>query len=192
MCSSDLLWLAIAVQVHVPPASLQVVLAQPSAEKAEAALVQVTGVDETERHAGASGNVIMPVVTVLSVYVPLLLAIQVPVTCREPVTGTVMHPRLAKTTSMSPERARHDDATVHEPTAEPPQGVTPGQFGAGMPPVPPLPLDPPEPVAPTPLLQPLLAAMAEARTSELTSLISLMRIRPRSNCHGRWDLVTVF
>ena len=48
---------------------------------------------------------------------------------------------------MSPVIARHADATLHEPVTEPPQGVTPGQFGGGsiVPLEPPLAVEPPEP-----------------------------------------------
>jgi hypothetical protein len=75
------LWLAVAEQLQWPLASLeQVTLAHPSAVMAPAALEHSTLTDETDRHDGANGNVMEPVVTVLSVYVPSLLAIHVPVT----------------------------------------------------------------------------------------------------------------
>jgi hypothetical protein len=62
------LWLAVAEQVQWPLASLeQVVVAQPSAVMAPAALSHATLTDETERHAAAKGNVTEPEVTVLSV-----------------------------------------------------------------------------------------------------------------------------
>jgi hypothetical protein len=52
----------------------------------------LTGVDETVRHEGDNGKVIEPVVIVLSEYVPFVLAVHVPVTLRDPVTGTFGHP----------------------------------------------------------------------------------------------------
>src|SRR5580765_1949314 len=161
-------WLAVAVQLQWPPASFaHATVFQPSAVMLPAILLQSTWTDETDRHAGARGNAIDPVVTVLSVYVPLALAVQVPVTCSDPVTGTVLHPRLASMTSMSPDSARHDDVTVQVPTTEPPQAVPPGQFG-GAPPapvVPPVALAPPAPPVWPELPQPTFA-IAAARATE--------------------------
>ena len=120
------------------------------------------------------------------------MAVQVPVTFRDPVTGTVLQPRLARETSMSPDKVRHDDVTVQVPTMEPPHGVAVGQLPPEAPPdppfgeppvpvlppvpeppepvpVPPLPLFPPElllpplpPPLPPALLQPVIE-MAEAK-----------------------------
>ena len=121
----------------------------------------------------------------------MLLAIHVPVTCRDPVTGTVLQPKLANETSMSPDKARQDDVTFQVPTTLPPQAVPLGQDAP--PPVPlelpPVPTPPPVAVSPEPvfppvappwmaeLLQPLLA-IAEARATALRSPTSLVRIDP--------------
>ena len=123
------LWLAVAEQLQWPPLSFaQVTLFHPSAVSAPAAFSQATLTDDTDRQVGASGNVVEPVVVVLSVYDPSPFAVHVPVTCREPVTGTVVHPRLARETSMSPVSVRHDEVTLQVPSTEPPQGVTPVQL----------------------------------------------------------------
>jgi hypothetical protein len=117
-------------------------------------LSQATGTDETERHAVASGNVIDPVVLVLSLYVPSALAMKVPVVDREPFTDMVGQPRLVEETSMSPDNARHEEVTFHVPTRSPPQAAPLLQFGAPpepmLPPVPSpaVPLEPPEPLCP--------------------------------------------
>ncbi len=52
-----------------------------------AAPAQVTGVDEMTRHADANVICSLPDVSVLSEYVPSELAVNVPVTWRDPVTG---------------------------------------------------------------------------------------------------------
>jgi hypothetical protein len=163
---------------------------------APSVLAQATLTDETDRHAGANGNVIEPVVMVASVYVPSLLAVQVPVTCKDPDTGTVLHPRLAKVTSMSPDRFRHDDVTVQVPTTDPPQGVAPGQLeppaAPEVPPValdPPEPGDPPEPPARPPELQPSAAAAA-IRT--VMSRMNVIRIGGYLICQLRGVSVKVF
>ena len=52
-----------------------------------AAPAQVVGVDEMIRHDAAKVNCSSPDVVVLSEYVPSELAVHVPVTWREPVTG---------------------------------------------------------------------------------------------------------
>jgi hypothetical protein len=138
-------------QLHWPFVSTQLATFQPAAEKMFAARSHATATDETERQLGASGNVTEPVVVVLSVYVPSSFATNVPVVVREPLTGTVAQPKLRSDTSMSPDNFRHEDATVHDPTMLPPQGVTPAQLSAApeppLPPVfatPPVALDPPE------------------------------------------------
>lgn len=159
-----------------------------------ATLEHSTLTDDTDKHAGASGNVMFPVVTVLSVYVPSLFAVHVPVTCSDPVTGTVLHPRLASVTSMFPARARQDDVTLQVPITEPPQGVTPGQLCA--PAVPPEPVVlpvPPElavpPVPPEPVVPPVSPpgvlgrpqpppATAKAKAPERIRPISLIRMKP--------------
>jgi hypothetical protein len=87
------------------------------------------------RHEGANVNCSSPEVVVLSKYVPSALAVNVPVTCRDPVTGAVGHPAPNDAKSRLPVTFRHDDVTVQVPTTMPPQGVTLGQD----PPAPPLP-----------------------------------------------------
>ena len=143
------------------------------------------GTDETDRHAADNGKVTEPVVTVLSTYVPSLLAVQVPVTWRDPLTGTVLQPKLARVTSMSPVSDRHDDVTSQVPTTDPPQAVPPGQLVDPLvPPVPPVAVDPPEPglppVAPPRELEALQPPIANTETSAAkpTSPTSLFRISP--------------
>ena len=101
-----------------------------------AAPSQVTGVDEMTRQTGASVNCSSPVVVVSSEYVPSALAVNVPVTCSDPVTGADGQPAPTSDRSRSPLTFRHDDVTVQVPTTLPPQAVTLGQ---DAPPPPPLP-----------------------------------------------------
>jgi hypothetical protein len=82
-----------AEQLHVPPVTEQVAV-QPSGAKADAALSQDIGTDETVRQSLLSDTFAEPVVTVLSVYVPSALAVKVPVVVSVPVTGTLEQPRL--------------------------------------------------------------------------------------------------
>jgi hypothetical protein len=130
-------WSAVAEQLHWPLASVeQVAVFQPTAVKPLAILEHSTGTDETVKHESLNGNAMEPVVVVLSVYVPLPLAVHVPSTCRDPVTGTVLHPT-SKLTSQSPDKVRQDDVTFQVPT--------------GWPPLPELPLlaeEPPRPAFP--------------------------------------------
>ncbi len=49
-------------------------------------------IDETVRHEFSKVNLTEPVVVVLSAYDPLVLAVHVPVTWREPVTGADVQP----------------------------------------------------------------------------------------------------
>ena len=187
-------WVAVPEQLHWPlPSFEHLTSVQPTPEME--IFSQATSVDEIDRHEGASGNLIEPVVVVPSLYVPSLLAVQVPVTSSEPVTGTVLHPRLARVTSMSPDKVRHDDITFHVPTTEPPQGVAVEHFGGPCVPPDPLPEDPPLPVVPpladepplpcfppeptwlTEGAQPLLAPRTTA--TDATSPINLFCIEPR-------------
>jgi hypothetical protein len=112
-----------------------------------AAPAQVTGVEEITRHEGSNVNVSVPVVVVLSEYVPSELAVHVPVTSRDPVTGADEQSMPINDTSSSPVTFRHDDVTFQVPTTLPLQGVTFGQStGWLLPPLPalpPLPGDPP-------------------------------------------------
>ena len=68
-------------------------MSHPAAVKSPEILEHWTGVDETVKHELDNGKVIEPVVSVLSEYVPLALAVQVPVTFSDPVTGTFAHPK---------------------------------------------------------------------------------------------------
>jgi hypothetical protein len=87
-------WLAVAEQLHWPLASAEhFAVSHPAAVKTPDIFEHSTGVDETVRHEVASGKVIEPVVIVLSEYVPSALAVQVPVTFSDPVTGTFEHPK---------------------------------------------------------------------------------------------------
>jgi hypothetical protein len=171
-------WLAVAEQLHWPLALFeQVAVAQPAAVKRLPILAHSTLTDETDRHAALNGNVMEPVVVVLSAYVPLALAVHVPVTCRDPATGTDWHPRERSFTSKSPDRLRHDDVTFQVPTTSPPHGVAVGQL---LPVLPPLPGEPPLPPPPPPELpQPWVAI--EARASALTSPKSPFRMKPHDN-----------
>ena len=121
-----------------------------------AAPSQVTGVDEMTRHEGASVNCSSPDVIVSSEYVPSALAVNVPVTARDPVTGADGQLAPATVRSSAPATFRQDDVTVQVPTTLPPQGVTLGQDDPPAPPLPspsrpsppalpPAPGDPPEP-----------------------------------------------
>jgi hypothetical protein len=102
--------------------------------------------------------------------------------------------------SMSPDNFRHEDVTFQVPTTSPPQGDPAGQLLGWLllPPEPPLVEDPPlpepplafppfadEPPLPPPLppLPPLeppqpFVAIAEARTTVVTSPTSTFRMRP--------------
>ena len=76
-------------QLHPPPvASVHVAVEYPP--RAAIALPtpeHVTGVDDRTRQPGANWNSTLPDVVVPSVYVPSALAVHVPVTCRDPLTG---------------------------------------------------------------------------------------------------------
>lgn len=138
-----------------------------------AAPSQVTGVDEITRQDGPSVNCSSPVVVVLSVYVPSALAVNVPVTASEPVTGADGQPAPTSERSSVPLTLRQDDATVHVPTTLPAQGVTLGQDAPPpLPAVPPPPGLPPPPVGPTGLelhaAENIPAASADARAAERT------------------------
>ena len=66
-------------------------------------------------------------VVVLSVYVPLPLAVKVPLVVIVPVTGILEQPRLKYAPSRSPASTKHDDGeTIQVPTTEPPHGATSG------------------------------------------------------------------
>jgi hypothetical protein len=87
-------WLAVAEQLHWPLASVEhSAVFHPAAVKTPDIFEHSTGVDETVRHEVDNGKFIEPVVIVLSEYVPSALAVQVPVTFSDPVTGTFEHPK---------------------------------------------------------------------------------------------------
>jgi hypothetical protein len=152
-----------------------------------AAPSQVTGVDEMTRHDGPNVNCSSPDVIVLSEDVPSALAVHVPVTWRDPVTGAEGHPAPTNDRSKVPVTLRHDDITAQVPTTLPPQGVTleqdppvapPPELPAVLPPAPLLevPAAPPAPPPPVPLLQPWVA-IADATTITPTSPMSSLRMR---------------
>jgi hypothetical protein len=85
-------WLAVTEQLHWPLSIEQVAVFHPAAVKTPDIFEHSTGVDETVRHELDNVKVIEPVVIVLSEYVPFVLAVHVPVTLRDPVTGTFGHP----------------------------------------------------------------------------------------------------
>src|SRR5579863_584377 len=109
-----------------------------------AAPSQVTGVDEMTRHEDPNVNCSAPEVSVSSEYVPSALTVQVPVTCRDPVTGADGQPAPTRERSRLPVTFRQDDVTVQVPTRSPPHAVT---FGHEVP-TPPVPEIPPELTAP--------------------------------------------
>src|SRR5450432_2395632 len=118
-------------------------------------------VDEMTRQEGAKVNCPSPVVVVLSVYVPSALAVHVPVTCNDPVTGAVAQPAPINIIFRFPLTLRHDAVTFQVPTTLPPQPVTFEQDA----PAPPVPVElPPVPNAPALLVElPELPPMPTAR-----------------------------
>jgi hypothetical protein len=90
------------------------------------------------------------VVVVLSLYVPLELAVQVPLTLRVPATVTFLQlegSSPAIVMSRFPLNFKHDGVTVQVPTTSPPHGVTlvASEQAEPPPPAPPLPEAPPVP-----------------------------------------------
>jgi hypothetical protein len=100
-------------------------------------------VPEMFKHMAASASCTVPVVVVLSEYVPLELPVHVPDTWSDPVTDADAQPTPRFVRSASPLTLRHDDITVQTPTTLPPHGVPPAHAPAAPPPeVPPVPPDP--------------------------------------------------
>ena len=201
--------LTVPEQLHPPPSAD----GQWSSERPRpparrlAAPSQLVGVEEITRHEASNVICSSPDVTVLSVQVPLALAVHVPITWREPVTGADGQPAPTNDRSSAPVTVRHVDVTVQLPTTSPPQGSTlehadasVGWFVPAPPPplreppfpieppleLPPLRVPPPLPAllsvlpAPPPLelfLQPWVA-MAPASTAADTSPKSLVRMKP--------------
>src|SRR5580698_76649 len=112
-----------------------------------AAPLQLTGVDEMTKQAGAKASRSVPVVVVASVYVPSALAVQVPVTWRDPLTGAEGQPAPTNVRSRSPVTWRHDEVTFQAPTRLPPQAVTLEQDPPCVPPPELPPAAPPVPLA---------------------------------------------
>jgi hypothetical protein len=76
------------------------------------------------RHEAGSAIVSVPVVVVPSVYDPPEVAVHVPDTCSDPVTGAAVHPTPSDVRSTWPLMFKQEPATVHVPTTLPPQAVT--------------------------------------------------------------------
>jgi hypothetical protein len=155
-------WSAVTEQLHWPLVLVeQVAVFHPTAVNAFPILEHSMSTDETDRQSGASGHVKEPVVVVASVYVPSDLAVHVPVTWRDPVTGTVGQPRLDNVMSMSPDKVRHEDVTVQVPTTSPPQDSPLGQLlvAPPLPLLPPVAREPPLPVLPPVAREPPLAVL---------------------------------
>ena len=195
------LWLAVAVQLHPPPALSAQVAVQPRAEKILPILSHVTDTDDTDMQEVSNGKDMEPLVVVLSAQVPSAFAVHVPVTCKVPVTGTVRQPMPTEYTSILPDNVRQDAPTFQAPTMSPPQGVTLLQLlvvPAWV--LPPRPLAPPRfpvlpdspPPAPEELeLQPTLAKIATTET--LTKPISSLRTETsESDCRpGCWFVTEI-
>jgi len=106
---------------------------------------QSTFVPERTKHPATMSRRGVPVVVVPSTYVPLALAVKVPVTLKDPEIPTLVQVRGSRPSqdgSTLPFTVRHEDITFQVPTTLPPQAVT----SAHDPPVP-----PPAPVVPPPL-----------------------------------------
>jgi hypothetical protein len=119
--------------------------------------LQVTGADEMTRQEAANVNCSSPDVVVLSEYVPSALAVHVPVTCMDPVTGADAQPAPNNAKSRAPVTFRQDAVTAQVPVMSPPHGVPFEQDG-------PPPLFPPVPPLLELMLQPLVATV-DARTT---------------------------
>jgi hypothetical protein len=105
-------------------------------------------------------------VVVSSVYVPLALAVHVPVTLSEPeIVGftQLRGSRPAADGSTVPLSLRQGDITVHVPTTSPPQAVTLVEQDDPPPPLPPVPDGLPDEVQPPEVIP---AAIVIARTAE--------------------------
>jgi len=107
-----------------PPVDIQVADAKPIAGKITPILSQVTVVPDICMHDGANVNCSLPVVVVLSTNDPSDLAVNVPLTWRDPATGADVQPIPSIVRSNPPPTVRHDEVTTHVPTTLPPQSVT--------------------------------------------------------------------
>jgi hypothetical protein len=118
----------------------------------EPILSQVTAAFERILHSEGRESCSVPVVVVPSTNVPSAFAVQVPVTCRVPVTCPVGHDK-ANRACMSnwPDRFRHAEVTVQVPGTTPPHGLTLAvavQADPPLPELPPVPTTPPLPELP--------------------------------------------
>ena len=125
---------------------------------------QVVCVPDILRQELGSAICSVPVAVVLSEKDPSALAVQVPVTCSEPVTGAELHSKPNVDRSNWPSTLRHDDATFQVPVKSPPHGVRTAQASGvvlGLPPVadPPIPLTAPVFAPPVAAAPPVVAAV---------------------------------
>jgi hypothetical protein len=135
----------VAVHVHPPSAAgTQVTDAKPRPWSGPPIPSQVVVVPESIRHEGASANCSVPVVVVISEYVPSALAVHEPLTVSDPVAGAGGQLSPASVRSCSPVTFKHDDVTFQVPTTLPPQGAT-FEHEAAPPPAPVFPVLPPVP-----------------------------------------------
>jgi hypothetical protein len=160
--------LIVAEQVHPPVAAdaLHVTEANPSAESGPEIPSQVVVVPESIKQAGASSSDSVPVVVVWSVYVPSALAVHVPVTWSDPVTGAGAQFNPASVRSCSPLNVRQDDVGFHVPTTLPPHGAT-LEHDMAAPPAPELPPVPDGGGFDVVLHAPRISPKAAARTRDL-------------------------
>ncbi len=82
------------------------------------------GVDDNTRHDAANVNCSLPDVVVLSEYVPSELAVHVPDTWSDPVTGSDAQLVFSNDRSSTPDTWRQEDIAVQVPTTSPPQAAT--------------------------------------------------------------------
>lgn len=134
--------------LHVLDRELQTYGMEEKVVHIGASPAQSVCVPDTLRHELGSAMCSTPVAVVLSENVPFALAVQVPVTCSEPVTGAESHSKPNDLKSNWPSTLRHDDVTFQVPTKSPPHGVRTGHESGvvvGLPPVaaPPIPLTAP-------------------------------------------------
>jgi hypothetical protein len=131
---------------------VQLALAKPSPASGPEIPSHEIWVPERFKHPAGSPTWTLPVVVVPSVYVPLALAVQVPLTLSEPVSVTFLQADgsspAAPMSRLLLLKFRHDELTFQVPTTSPPQAVTLGQDDP--PPPPPVPVVPPLELPPAP------------------------------------------
>src|SRR5690348_14200230 len=120
----------VAVQEQPPPleAFLQVTSEKPRPVRGPETPSQVVVVPESIKHPAGSSRSAEPVVVVPSVYEPLDVAVQVPVTVSEPFSVTFLQ-LLGSSPAIEMSRLlldsfRHDELTVQVPVTSPPQAET--------------------------------------------------------------------